>query len=61
MNDFAAGASQIGSGIAGFLNPIIGGTNTSTTTTTPAKNNTMLFAGLAVITLIAAVLLWPKK
>ena len=38
MNEFVTGASQIGAGIGGFLNPIIGGTSTTTTTTAPTVN-----------------------
>lgn len=64
MSDFSIGATDIGTGIAGFLNPIIGGTIKETVTTTPtgSSDKTILIVVAIVVVLVAGYfLLKPKK
>ena len=66
MADFATEASNIGAGIGGFLNPIIGG-NTKTTVTeapiAPTSNNNNITIAIVVVVLVVVgyFLIKPKK
>ncbi len=65
MNEFVAGASQVGAGIGGFLNPIIGGTTKTTVTETPTETssnkNVIIAIVVVVVVVVGYFLLKPKK
>lgn len=65
MADFATEASNIGAGIGGFLNPIIGGTTKTTVTEAPItksnNNNITIAIVVVVVVVVGYFLLKPKK
>lgn len=66
MSTFSEQATDIGQGIGGFLNPIIGGTTKTTVTETPSEsgsNKKMITIAIVVVVVVVVgyFLLKPKK